>query len=161
MKKDGLTTTTITAAAATTTRARIGEVNANPTTFDLRVVQLFNGHLGLCHIGKSDETETTRAISFAITHHNRLRSRPDEKGGHDGRGWRSSSLRNERHQQQNKMAYVDNTAILAKGLSVGGRWKNEGRKKKRDQEQKLRQTRDIRRTWRNVSSLVFQLRLLA
>jgi hypothetical protein len=67
------------------------------------------------------------------------------------------SLRNDKHQQDIK-AYVDNSAKIGKGLSVSGK-KNQG-KKRWNQEHKHRQTRDIRRTCCNPSSVVFQLKPL-
>jgi hypothetical protein len=67
----GRTATTATTAAATT-GASIGNVDANPTAVEFRVVHFFNGIFGLRLIAISYETESTRAIRLAITHHDRL-----------------------------------------------------------------------------------------
>ena len=62
---------TATASAATGT-ARIGDVDANPTAVEFRVIHFFNGIFGFRLIAVSYETESTRAIRLAITHHDRL-----------------------------------------------------------------------------------------
>jgi len=63
-----VTTTTATA----TTTARIGDVDANPTTVEIRVVHTVNGSVGFILTAESYETESTRALSLAITHDDRV-----------------------------------------------------------------------------------------
>ena len=70
-----------TSAWAATTGARIGDVHPDPTTVELRVVHTVNGVMGFRLIAKSYETESTRALGLAITHHDRLCSMNNRCGG--------------------------------------------------------------------------------
>jgi hypothetical protein len=111
--RDGFGRTAATTAAAAASATRIGEVDDNRTTIELRIVHIVNGCLGLPISAKSHKTKTTRTPGLAITHHDRLfigRYNENVKGQGEY-GWCHS--RTTKHMQG---AYVNNLTILRKAL---------------------------------------------
>jgi hypothetical protein len=101
----GRTTTT---AATTATRARVGNVDADPTAINLRIVHIVNGILGFRLAAKSHKTKTARAVRLAITHHDRLFKKMKEGGeGEIPAGVLVISFRERKKETE---AYVNNRA---------------------------------------------------
>jgi hypothetical protein len=110
------TTTTATAATAATTAARVGDVDADPAAIKIRVVHTVNGSVGLCLSVISYKTKTTRALRLAITHHDRLLMKM--KGGGEGEMPAGVIVISFRVRRKETEAYVNNGAIIRKGLYI-------------------------------------------
>lgn len=68
-----VTASTSTVSTSSTTRATsVGEVDADPATVELLLVETGDSVVGLNRRGVGDEAEATRASGVAIAHHDRI-----------------------------------------------------------------------------------------
>ena len=60
---------TAASSTASATTAIVGEVDLNPSTIHLTIIETSDGIIGFFAISESDKTESARAASVAIAHH--------------------------------------------------------------------------------------------
>jgi hypothetical protein len=153
-REEGFRRTTTTTAAAAATTTRVGGVDADPAAIKIRIIQIVNGSVGLRLIAKRYKSKTTRAPRLAITHHYRLFMKMKGGVGEMPAGVIVISFRVRRKETE---AYINNGTIGRKGLYIIDQDYGERDLLIRNV---ITQAEPNIQTWRKVSSVVFQLRLL-